>query len=158
MLGVRPARESDLEALIALNAVVQSLHASLEPAQFKPEADRDGVVALFSATLEADSNALLVAEIEGALVGYVWLEIQARPATPFSLPRERAYVHHLAVQEGARRVGVASALMRAVEQESLARGIKRVVLDAWATNEAAQHFFRAEGFSPFNVVLGKTLE
>lgn len=158
MIEVRSATASDLEALIALNAVVQCLHATLEPAQFKPEADRDGVATLFSIAIENDSNAILVAENNGALVGYIWLEIQERPATPFSPQRERGYVHHLAVRKEARRMGVASALMRAVQCECLERGVKRMVLDAWATNENAQHFFRAEGFIPFNVVLGKSLE
>ncbi|MEQ7156447.1 GNAT family N-acetyltransferase [Brevundimonas aurifodinae] len=155
---MRSAKTSDLEALIDLNAVVQSLHATLEPAQFLTQADRDGVAALFSATLEKEPDAILVAEIDGALVGYVWLEVQERPATLFSPPRTRAYVHHLAVHEGARRLGAGSALMRAAESESRARGVRRMVLDAWATNEGAQHFFQAEGFVPFNIVLEKALE
>ncbi|OYX30615.1 MAG: hypothetical protein B7Z01_14095 [Brevundimonas subvibrioides] len=48
--------------------------------------------------------------------------------------------------------------MRAAESESRARGVRRMVLDAWATNEGAQHFFQAEGFVPFNIVLEKALE
>ncbi|OYX30616.1 MAG: hypothetical protein B7Z01_14100 [Brevundimonas subvibrioides] len=78
MLAVRSAKTSDLEALIDLNAVVQSLHATLEPAQFLTQADRDGVAALFSATLEKEPDAILVAEGRSSVRGGVSVDARRR--------------------------------------------------------------------------------
>jgi hypothetical protein len=45
---------------------------------------------------------------------------------------------------------VASALIAAVERLALAEGIEQVELDYWAANRAADGFFAAMGFEPFN--------
>lgn len=85
------------------------------------------------------------------------MEIQERPETPFSHRRRRTYVHHLAVRQNARRDGVASALVREVEEISRTAGITRIVFDAWGSNDVAHRYFEADGFAPLNVILAKTL-
>ncbi|MCJ2050016.1 GNAT family N-acetyltransferase [Methylobacterium sp. J-070] len=89
-------------------------------------------------------------------VGYLWYERQDRPATVLTQARRRIYVHHLAVRESARRAGVATALLRAVEVEAMAHDVDRLVLDAWTRNEEALRFFQARGFRPLNILLSKT--
>ncbi len=154
---IRPAHILDVDALVALNSVVQSIHASLDPTLFKPAADQEAVAALFTEAIGSKNAYILVAERDSEPVGYVWMELQERPDTPFSPRRCRSYIHHLAVREETQRNGVASALMREVEKKSRAAGIDRIVLDAWATNRVAQHYFKAHGFTPLSVVLSKTL-
>jgi len=83
--------------------------------------------------------------------GYLWFEVQDRPETPLTLARKRFYIHHLSVQAGARRHGIASALLRHVEAEALSGGITNIALDTWAANESAR------GFTPFNLSLSKRL-
>ena len=154
---VRAASGVDFYTLITLNQVVQSLHAALYPSDFKPVADPAAVKALFATHIDAPESGIGIAEIDRAPVGYVFFEVQARPETGFSPARPRMYVHHLSVAAEARRQGVATALMEYIEQRADSDGINEIVLDVWAANLDAQHFFCSQGFVAFNVVLRKKL-
>lgn len=154
-LTIRPASIADIGAIVMLNREVQQLHADLEPTFFKANTDDSEIGALFAAKLAVAEHQIRLAEIGTEPAGYVWFEVQDRPETPFQLPRKRIYIHHLTVQKTARRSGVGSALLGKIQTEALTAGIKNIALDTWATNEAARRFFEAEGFSPFNLVLGK---
>ena len=154
---IRPATSSDLGTLTNLNAVVQTLHARLEPEHFVADPEPDEVRSFFANLLKADTSHILIAEIDAVPVAYVWFETQNIRPTPFTHARSRLYIHHIAVSENARRRGVASELVRAVEAEAFSIGVKRVVVGTWAANEVAQRFFDAEGFVPFNIVLWKDL-
>jgi ribosomal protein S18 acetylase RimI-like enzyme len=152
---VRTASEADLDALIQLNQVVQGLHAELYPDDFSRVTDASAVGAFFAARLVEPASAIGIAEADRAATGYVLFEIQARAETAFTLPRSRIYVHHIAVATDARRRGVATALMRHVEQRAALEGIDDIVLDTWAANVDAQRFFSTRGFATFKVLLRK---
>ncbi|PXA83280.1 hypothetical protein DMC25_18185 [Caulobacter sp. D4A] len=156
-LAIRPAVEDDIPALVALNAVVQALHAALSPEVFKPKVDPVELAAFLRGLLDQPSNRLRVAAVDGAAVGYAWAEVQDRPETPFALARRRLYLHHLSVDPAVRRQGVASALLGSLEDEARAAGLASVVLDAWADNAAAQAFFAAAGYGPLNITRAKRL-
>ena len=115
---VRAALEVDLDALIQLNHVVQSLHAVLYPGDFTQMVDPCAVRSFFAARLAGPKSAIGIAEADRVPVGYVWFEVQARPETPFTPPRHRIYVHHIAVAPEARRRGIATALMHYVEHQA----------------------------------------
>lgn len=66
-------------------------------------------------------------------------------------------MHHIAVEEAARRRGVGSALFRAVEACALAERLPQMAMDTWAVNRTAQAFFEALGFVAFNISLRKNL-
>jgi GNAT superfamily N-acetyltransferase len=114
---VRAASEADLDALVDLNQVVQNLHAALYPGDFKQVADPSAVRTFFAARLAGSKSAIGITEADRVPVGYVWFEVQVRPETPFTLPRPRIYVHHISVAPGARRRGIAAALMRYVPRK-----------------------------------------
>ena len=154
---VRFASDGDIEELIALNAVVQSLHAVLYPDSFKPAANGEAARAMFAARLASPECRTALAEIDGAPVGYILFEIQARAETAFNPARRRLYVHHLCVVEAMRRRGVATELLRLVERFSTAEGIGEIALDAWAANAGAIRFFELIGFQTFNIALRKSI-
>ena len=156
-ITVRPATAADLDALVALNAVVQALHVRLEPDVFKAEVDAAALRVFFAALIDKTETSLLIAEMRAEPVGYLWYEVQDRPPTILTQARRRLYVHHVVVREPARRSGVATALLRAVEAEAAARDVDRLALDTWTRNAEALRFFHARGFRPFNVVLAKAL-
>ena len=152
---VRLASAADIDALLALNAAVQSLHAALYPEDFKRAADTEDARAKFAAWLASPDVRIAVAEAEGAPVGYVYFETQTLAETAFNPARRRVYVHHLCVAQAMQRRGVGAALLRLVEQHAAAEDIREIALDAWAANVGAISFFERNGFAPFNVALRK---
>ncbi len=154
-ISVRTADEADIDAIVRINQTVQWLHAGLEPSLFKAVTDEMEVAAFFSAQLDSPQHAFRVAEIDGAIAGYVWFEKQETAETPFTFPTRRVYVHHLAVDAAARRQGVASALLKNVQDEARADSINKLVLATWATNDTAQAFFAAQGLKAFILMLQK---
>src|SRR5262249_28659982 len=127
------------------------------PGDFTQMVDPCAVRSFFEAQLADPKSAIGIAEADRAPVGYVWFEVQARPETPFTLPRHRIYVHHIAVAPEARRRGIATALMLYVEHQAASEAIDEIALDTWAANVDAQHFFGSQGFAVFNVMLRKKL-
>ena len=154
---MRSASAADIDALVRLNRVVQKRHSDLQPLDFKAETDDAEVSAFIAALLTTPKNYLCVADCDGRSSGYIWFEKQDRPETPFTLARKRIYVHHIVVDEAVRRRGVAPALLRCVEMEALASGVRQIALDVWAENKMARDFFTSKGFSPFNLRLRKSL-
>ena len=157
-ISVRVASATDIGDIVRLNRDVQQLHAELEPSFFKSNVDNEEVAAFFAAKLTLSENHIRLADSGEGPNGYVWFEVQDRPETPLTLARKRIYIHHLSVQAGARRHGIASALLRQVEAEALADGITNIALDTWAANGSARGFFEARGFTPFNFSLGRRLK
>ena len=154
---IRAASTSDASLIARLNRDVQKLHADLEPATFKIYPDEEKLIAFFSDKLLASESHIFIAIINDTAAGYVWFDVQVRPTTLFNFPRSRIYVHHLSVIEDARRQGIASMLLKHVEEQALAMGVKDIALDAWTANDSALAFFSAQGFAPFNVSLRRRL-
>jgi ribosomal protein S18 acetylase RimI-like enzyme len=134
---VRAALDVDLDALIQLNRVVQSLRVALYPGDFTPVVEPPAVSAFFAARLASPTSVIGIAQADRV--------------------RSRIYVHHIAVAPEARRRGIATALMRYVEHRAASEGIDEIALATWAANLDAQHFFGSQGFTVFNVVLRKKL-
>lgn len=156
-IAIRPAVDTDIPALVALNAGVQALHAALSPEIFKPAVDRAELATFLRGVLDQPAHRLLLAQVDGGAAGYAWAEVQDRPETPFALPRRRLYLHHLAVDPAFRRRGIAAALLSALEGQARALGLASVVLDAWVDNAGAQAFFAAAGYAPLNLTRAKQL-
>lgn len=154
-VAVRPAGEQDLEALVALNRLVQTLHATLYPDIFRSDIDDATTRTFFVERMARPANTVAIAAAGSDPLGYVWFERQARPQTPFTLPRRRIYVHHIAVAPAARRRGIGTALLRFVETRAEAEGIAEIALDTWSANGEAQTFFSKQGFAASNVLLRK---
>jgi GNAT superfamily N-acetyltransferase len=150
---IRVATEADLGTLVCLNQVVQRVHAELYPDDFVETVDADGLKALLAPRLASIS----IAEIGGEPVGYIWCELQTRPASPFSPARRRLYVHHLSVSPDARRQGIATALMAHAEAWAHGEELEEIALSHWAANSGARQFFTAQGFAPYQLLLRKSI-
>jgi ribosomal protein S18 acetylase RimI-like enzyme len=152
---IRNAVDADLGALIRLNAQMQRLHAQFYPADFKSVTDEDEVRDFLLSAMRQTDHTILLAQVDGGIVGYAWFEIQGRPQTPFSWPRKRVFLHHICVDSGHRRLGVGSALITRVEEHALAGGIGEFALDMWPLNDTAQAFFKACGLQTYRIFLRK---
>jgi ribosomal protein S18 acetylase RimI-like enzyme len=154
---LRSATDTDINAIVGLNAVVQRMHADLYPRDFKSSVDAAQARAFFAALLGGAGQEVGVAELDGALVGYIWFEVRARPETPFTFARRLIYIHHLSVLPEVHRRGIASALLGLAQRRAAMEGIVDIALDAWLANLGARRFFKASGFRAYNVLMRKRL-
>jgi ribosomal protein S18 acetylase RimI-like enzyme len=154
-LAIARAKLADIPELVRLNGVVQNLHAQLSPEIFRSDWVPSDLEALWADRLNDQNSKIVVATLDGRAVGYIWFQVQTRPQDALHLRRRRVYVHHIVVDESARGRGVGAELLDQVEVGAELSGISNVVLDAWASNSTAQAFFRARGFDPVSVGLGK---
>jgi acetyltransferase len=83
---------------------------------------------------------LLVARSPSQVIGTVQLHLSARPNGA-----HRAEVARLLVHSSARRRGVGAALMRAIEEEALKRGVSLLVLDT-RTGDPSQQLYEKIGY------------
>jgi ribosomal protein S18 acetylase RimI-like enzyme len=135
-LHVRTARAEDEDALRALDAAAWDSTAVF-PSVLATLDDRPP---FFSG--DHGPEAHLVAELDGAVVGY------ARLRRPSPLP-ENAHVvevNGLAVHVAARRRGVARALLVATEEQARGQGAAKVVLRVLGTNVAARQLYEGAGY------------
>jgi hypothetical protein len=73
---IRNAVGADLDALIRLNVQLQRLHAQVYPADFKSSTDEGEVRDFSTSVMRRTDHTILLAQVDGAVVGYAWIEIQ----------------------------------------------------------------------------------
>jgi acetyltransferase len=99
-----------------------------------------------AAGVEAGERLALAAERDGRIVG----SVQLAPCMKDN-GRHRAEVQKLLVLSGARRRGIARALMDAVEAHARSRGIRLLLLDTREAS-AAEALYRRSGWTAFGAV------
>ncbi len=125
---IRPATGEDAGALLALDEATWGADVSPgeRPTGIPPERLPD----------------TLVAEVDGAVAGYVQL---GRP-TPLASNAHVLEIQGLAVDPRRRGRGLGRALVEAAAREAAARGARRLTLRVLAPNAAARRLYAACGF------------
>jgi ribosomal protein S18 acetylase RimI-like enzyme len=150
---IRAAREADGGFVAGL---VSSLLEFGSPAWTDPEALAPGFADVLARAVRAPdpgSTVLIAESTDGIRLGFISLTVREDAAGV-----ERGHVADLAITEEARRMGVGTALMRAGEAWTRARGLPALSLDVWATNERARAFYETLGYSAESFCLFKRLE
>jgi len=96
--------------------------------------------------VRARTRHVLVARLDGGIVGTVQMELAWAPNQP-----HRADVAKLLVHPDARRRGVAHALMVALEALALSLGRTLLTLDTW-TGSSAERLYRSLGYVEAGVI------
>ena len=141
---VRPARPEDEESLRALDRAAWD-----SSAVFPSVLARLGSDAFFSPDHDADAH--LVAELDGAVAGYVRLS----PATPLPESSHVLQVNGLAVAPSARGHGIAAALLAATEDRAREQGAAKVTLRVLGTNGVARRVYERAGYVVEGVLRGE---
>lgn len=143
---VRRAERRDEEALGRLGAMLMRTHYAYDTRRFLPpgESPESGYGWILVNQLDADDVAVLVAEEEGEVAGYVYAGLE--PMSWKELRGPAGFIHDVAVREESRRSGVAAQLIAAAIEWLRDRGAPRVILWTAAPNEPAQRLFRRLGF------------
>lgn len=125
-MRIRPYEPADRDAVIALWTEVFGY----------PEARNDPARVLDNKLALAD-DLILVAIADGVLIGTLMGGYDGH----------RGWLHRAAVAPSARRTGVGTALVRAIEAALQARGCAKINVQTHAHNQAAATFWRQCGYA-----------
>jgi ribosomal protein S18 acetylase RimI-like enzyme len=142
---IRKARSSDLRSLERMARDLDRYQASIAPElKIRVPTSRQKTLAL-AGPLKKRNVQVVVAEVDGALVGYV-LGTVDKPIH-FKL-RRLGNIHACYVEAGHRRGGVGKALVDAVVEWFRSEGVQAVDLGVLHSNEAFR-FWRKLGFREY---------
>ncbi|MET8203331.1 GNAT family N-acetyltransferase [Micromonospora taraxaci] len=158
-LEVRPARPADVPSLVLLRLANAEAHLALDADTYRVP-QREAVVRHFTAVLadETGRDGVLVAEIDGRVVGMV--EVSPHPDPPehqILRPEPSAQVHTVVLPD-ARGLGVGSALVLAAERWATSRGVRYLSAGIHHRNADAVRFYGRHGYTDAGVSLGKSVD
>ena len=155
---IRVARRDDYEELCTVIKELDDFHADALPRFFRRFDGAARSLEWFSATLESPESLLLVAEHEGALVGFLSALVRQNPDMPMFVPRRWLQVDNVAVRQAYRGMGIGRALMDEAHAWALAQGLADVELTVWEFNRDAIAFYEALGYTTIVRRLWKGIE
>ena len=143
---IRPAIPADLPAIGRLGALLVQTHHAFDPQRFLEATDqtRASYARFLGTQLEQPDATVLVADDEGAVVGYVFMAIEGYDYLQLRGPA--GILHDIIVTPEHRGRGTGRLLLEAALDYMKARGVPRIVLFTAAQNEAAQRLFASTGF------------
>jgi ribosomal protein S18 acetylase RimI-like enzyme len=144
-VSVRPATEDDQRVLREL---WEAFQRELGPPDWW-DVEWDEEWTGMRSAIESDEAVVVVAELDGVVVGYA-VSRQRRPRA--------AHLNDIYVRPHARTRGVAKELLAAVTSEMRARGVDVLTLGVDLTNEVARTVYRRLGFREDSVRLIVDLE
>jgi ribosomal protein S18 acetylase RimI-like enzyme len=147
-ITVRAATPEDGPALGRLAAQLVALHHEFDADRFiapGPGTER-GYGGFLVRELQREGALVLVAEQDGAVVGYVYAAMEGPDWMALRGPA--GVIHDILVDPQQRRGGVGRRLLQAALDALAGRGAPRVVLSTATQNDAAQRLFAAAGFRP----------
>lgn len=144
---IRRATSADLGQAAALGAAIVRLHHAVNPQRFFMLDDLEQRYASWLVgELERKDAVVLVAELDGHIVGYAYGAIEERDWS-ILVDRHGAF-HDLCVAESVRRSGIGLKLGEAMIAELERLGAPRILARAMVQNENAKGLMQSLGFAP----------
>ena len=143
---VRPAVPADLPAIGRLGALLVRTHHEFDPRRFlaaPPQTER-AYEAFLGRQLGDRNIIVLVAEVDGAVLGYTYAGIEGPDF--MSLRGPAGVLYDIVVDPERRGRGVGRALLDATLAALEALGARQILLSTATRNEPAQHLFEGAGF------------
>jgi len=103
-----------------------------------------GYASFLGTQMQDDDSVVLVAELDGQVVGYVYAAIE--PLSWKELRDQAGFIHDIAVDSLARRAGAGAQLLEAAVEWMRGRGMPRVILWTAEQNSGGQRLFARAGF------------
>lgn len=145
MITIRPATPSDQDLLGRFGAALMRQHHQSDPRRFisfdHPE---EGYGRFLVSQTTKPNSRVLVAEDSGAVVGYVFADVE--PTNWMELRGPCGVIQDIYVDAAARSRGAGRALLHAAIEWIRSKGRQQIVLMTKTKNEHAQNLFTNLGF------------
>ena len=148
-LTIRPAETGDLDTLAVLLVELQTHHVKLQPQNPRYHVDKRRWREVAAEGLEEGRSHAFVAEVGGAVVGFVKLAFADKP---WGLSCE---IDTLVVTRKWRGKGIGQALMEKAEAIGADHGARGYRVDVLADNYDGREFYERAGYEIFAVRYGK---
>ena len=156
---IREAVPADFDTLARLYSELDAYHAAVHPDLFRvPDPTAARPDAYYQELLDSPLCRLLVAEVDGQVVGFVSFRLDYSPELPNCLPYTYVKVSDLEVTPAFRRRGLGRRLMQAAEDWARKKGAVSLVLNVFDFNENARELYRALGYHELSHRMRKKLE
>jgi len=156
---IRPADfPADMPSVLDLYRQTTTWHAATWPADISPITDVSGLAPELQAMTNDSTRVMLVAEFDGHVAGLVTGHLRDPPdggMARYSGPI--LFIGDVVVQQAQRRSGIATSLMRAIEQWGAREGATTAELWVHAGNEPATTLYQHEGYRPVHLQMRKEL-
>lgn len=157
-IRIRAAAPADLPALGRLGALLVRIHHDFDPQRFlaaAPETE-SGYSSFLGTQLEEPDAFVLVAELGGQVIGYIYAGVESDDW--MSLRGPAGVLHDLIMDPAHRGHGTGRMLLEAALAELSARGAPQAVLFTAERNEAAQRLLAKAGFRRTMIEMSRGLD
>lgn len=159
-MTIRTASAGDHAALCSLLLELHEIHARHLPGRLTTMCDEpfcDELAARLARLVAGQGANLIVAELDGALVGLAEVYLRQSDHAAPVVPRAYGYLQSLIVAEGARGAGVGAALLAAAEEWARRRGASELHADVWDFPGGPLGFYEGQGYSTLRRALVRPL-
>jgi GNAT superfamily N-acetyltransferase len=156
-IEIRHYRADDRDQVIGLARELQAHERAVYDRMLPPPAIGRGYVEALLADCSKYGGGIIIAEIEGALVGYAVVETTVHEESIDEEHYTYAYVADLVVTESRRGAGVGRRLLSACEDIAVKAGARWLRISALAANEPARTLYRRFGFADHLITLEKPI-
>jgi len=143
---VRDAVAGDELRVAGLLIKLVNQHVQYDPGRFADFVTEEGAAAFYLSRFNAPDARVLVAEADGELIGFAYLEFEERNYE--ELVDRGVWLHDIFVEKEFRSAGAGKALMQASIAAATELGGTKLLLATAARNTAGKGFFEHFGFRP----------
>ncbi len=141
---VRRAARADARTIAGFAIALFAQHREYDSRRFAEISSIEGAEKFYGSQTESENAAVLVAVIENELVGFAYLQYEAKDYA--NLLENAVWLHDLYVDEQARSRNAGKLLIEKSIEAAKELGANKLMLSVAAKNEHAQKFFKNGGF------------
>jgi ribosomal protein S18 acetylase RimI-like enzyme len=141
---VRRASLKDAPAIAEMALKLVAQHQSYDPHRFARLYDERQAEWFYGKQTEAAEAAVLVAEIENEIIGFAYVQYEAKNYA--EMLERAAWLHDIYVEKNARGQNAGKMLIEKSIEAAKNLGAEKLMLTVAAKNEAARIFFERSGF------------
>jgi GNAT superfamily N-acetyltransferase len=141
---VRRATRKDARRVAEMAIKLAEQHRNYDSRRFSELAPLDQAEEYYGSQTEAADAAILVAELENEIVGFTFIQYEAKDYA--NLLENAVWLHDIYIEETARGQNAGNLLMENSIKAAKELGADKLMLSVAAKNEFAKSFFESKGF------------